>query len=148
MTTHTSCELWVTATIHRMDCHQPKTVRPHQLSKGLQWDGVPSLHNSLLQQFWVTGPPVIAVTNALDHPTPHDLNQIEIGRVWWPRRQTIEFPSLLGHLGPFVLLTAVVHALLPYQLPDLILLILSRGVADDVDTVLCVARADCGVIVR
>ena len=46
-----------------------------------------------------------------------------------------------------VLLTAVVSALLSYQLPDLILLILSRGVADDVDTVLRVALADCDVIV-
>ena len=84
----------------------------------------------------------------LDHPTPHDLNQIEIGRVWWTRRQTIKLPSLFGHLGPFVLRTAVVNALLSYQLPYLILLILSRGVADDVDTVLCVVLADYDVIVR
>ena len=87
--THSSRELWVTVAVHGGDRLQADPVGPQQLPKGAERDVLPSLQHTRLEVAGFFGPSAVTIANGFDHPTPHDLNQVEIRRVGWPCRETV-----------------------------------------------------------
>ena len=130
-----------------MNRQQPQSVRSHQLPKRVKWYIIPRLQNPFLECFGVARPPIITVTDPFHHPTPNHLDQIEVRTVWRPSRQAFKLTGLFGYLGFLILVPLVVHALLPYQIDDVFLLLLGDGVADDVDVVVVVTVPDLIVVV-
>ena len=129
-----------------VDRQKSYPVRLHQLAELLEWDVVPRLYYRRFEVLRVAGPPSVTVADRLNHPRPHSLDQVKVGTVGWPRRESVEFPRLFGELRLLVLLPAVVSRLVLDEAADLRLVLVGRLIPDDVGVVVPVWLSD-GLIV-
>ena len=129
-----------------MDGFEPDPVGPDQFPERFQGNRIPSFEDLCFEVLVPPGPTIFAVPDPSHHPRPNNLDEVEVGTVRRPRRQTVQFPRLFRHLRTAVLFPPITHTLLTDEPPDLVLLRLCRPVPNDVDVVVCVGRAD-GVVV-
>ena len=78
----------MSVTIDRVDGLKPEPVRTEQLAKRFHGNRIPGLEDLCFEILGACGPPVIGVTDPLDHPGPHDLNEVEVGTVGRPVYET------------------------------------------------------------
>ena len=131
-----------------MDRFQSHPVRSNELPERFQRDGVPCRKHTNFEELRVVRPAPFAVPDPPHHPTPNNLDEIEVGTVGGPRRQSIQLARLLCHLSLLVLLAPVVFTLIPDERLNLILLDGGGGVPDDANVVGLVTCADRIVVMR
>ena len=132
--------------VHTVDRLKSYSVRPDQFPEGGQRDVVPRLQHTVFEVLGVAGPTALPIADPLDHPRPHNLDEVEVGTVGGPCGEAVELARLLGELRLAVLLAPVVVCLRVDKGNNVILVVVRRRVPHDLHIVVRVGLTDAVIV--